>query len=223
LPHACAELVDLFDNTTPLGSTPTIAALQGSYTYATSVQAEAGPGAETYVVLVTDGAPGFGVATSGGGIITAEGCTGNNFTTIATLTQSYANQGTKTYVLAMGAVANLDLIATAGGTALVGTGDATRLLAALNALPQPVFSCTQAIPPTAGVDPNQLNGFFTNSSSSDRQLIPNNPSCTRGDGSGWYVSGNDIVLCTPTCNQLKQDPSASLSVQFGCPTTFVAP
>jgi hypothetical protein len=65
-----------------------------------------------------------------------------------------------------------------------------------------------------------LNVFFTNGSSSER-LIPNNPSCSRGDGSGWYLSGNDIVLCTPTCNQLKQDPTTTLSAQFGCPPIVV--
>ena len=208
----------LFDNTTPLGGTPTIAALQGSYTYAASVQARVA-GSVTYVVLLTDGPPGLAV-TVDGGVVGIEGCTGNNFATIETMTQTYAGQGIKTYVFGMGSIANLDRVATAGGTALVTIGDTSQLLAALNALPKPVFSCTQPVPATTGGDPNMLNVFFTNGSSSER-LIPNNPSCSRGDGSGWYLSGNDIVLCTPTCNQLKQDPTTTLSAQFGCPTIVV--
>ncbi len=210
----------LFDDTAPLGGTPTIAALQGSYTYAASAQAKVA-GSVTYVVLLTDGPPGLAVTAEDGGIIGIEGCTGNNFATSETRAQTYAAQGIKTYVFGMGSIANLDRVATAGGTALVTIADASQLLSSLNALPKPVFSCTEPLPPTTGGDPSMVNVFFTNGSSSERQLISNNPSCGRGDGSGWYRSGNDVVLCAPTCNQLKQDPTTTLSAQFGCPPIMV--
>jgi hypothetical protein len=91
-----------------------------------------------------------------------------------------------------------------------------QLRAALNALPRPELSCSLPIP-SVTEDLNRMNLFFTNSSSSDRHLLYNNPSCSHGDGSGWYYPGNDIVLCPPTCDRLKQDPSTSLVFQFGCP------
>jgi hypothetical protein len=224
---------DLLNDNEPNGGTPTIAALQGSYTYALSVQA-ASPAGVTYVVLITDGAPGFGYCPlangcpGGVGAVGTPGCTGNDIATITALAQSYANQGIKTYVFGMGGIANLDRIATAGGNPLVtisiGDPAATtqQFLDVLNRIPKPVFSCTHPIPPKDGLDLNKVNVFYTNSASTDQHLIPNNPSCSRGDKkSGWYMQGNNIELCQVTCDALKADPSSSLSVQFDCLTVVV--
>jgi hypothetical protein len=218
---------DLLTNNEPNGGTPTIAALQGSYAYAVSVQAASPPGGVTYVVLITDGAPGFGVLMPDGGVRGDKGCTGNDIPTIESLTASYASQGIKTYVFGMGAIASLDRIATAGGTSLVtisiGDPAATtqQFLDVLNDIPTPVFSCTHAIPPTTGLDLNKVNVFYTNNASTDQHLIPNNPSCSRGDKSGWYMQGNNIELCQVTCDALKAEPSSALNVQFGCETIII--
>ncbi len=216
-----AAFADLLLAMQPDGGKPTIAALEGSYTYATSVQAASPPGAVTYVVLITDGAPGFEGSTSDGGVAKVPGCSGNDLTSIAALVQSYAIQGIQTYVFGVGTIANLDQVAIAGGTTLVtlpiDPGARTeQLLAALNALPKPEFSCTRPIPPVSE-DLSKMYVFFTNSSSSDRHLLYNNPDCSRADGSGWYNWGDTIVLCPPTCDALRQDPSTSLVAQFGCP------
>jgi hypothetical protein len=218
---------DLLANNNPNGGTPTIAALQGSYNYAASVQAAAAAGGVTYVVLITDGAPGFGVLMSDGGVRGDPGCTGNDITTITALTSTNASQGIETYVFGMGGIANLDRIATAGGhdlvTISIGDSDATTLqfINELNKIPKPVFNCTHPIPPTTGLDLNKVNVYYTNSASSDEHLIPNNPSCGLGDKSGWYMSGNNIELCQVTCNALKADASSALNVQFGCETIII--
>ena len=216
---------------------PTIAALQGSYTYASSVQAASPAGSVTYVVLITDGAPGFGYCPLAdgcvdGGAIGVDGCTGNKIATIETLAASYASQGIKTYVFGMGNLSGLTGIATAGGTSFVtitvgdpdgGAATTTQqFIAELNKIPTPVFKCTYPIPDTPGKDLKKVNVFYTNDQSSTQQLIYGNPSCGRGDKSGWYISGNDIVLCDNTCTMLKADASSALSVQFGC-ETVVAP
>jgi hypothetical protein len=217
---------DMLSTNQPNGGTPTIAALQGSYTYAVSVQAASPPGGVTYVVLITDGSPGFGVLMADGGVRGDPGCNGNNITTIESLTQSYANQGIKTYVFGMGAIANLEDIATAGGTSLVtiNVGDAMsttqQFTNELNKIPQPVFNCTNRIPDTPDLDLGKVNVFYGNNKSSE-QLIYNNPSCALGDKSGWYISGNDIVLCQATCDMLKEEASSALTVQFGCETVVV--
>jgi hypothetical protein len=217
---------DFLNNNEPGGGTPTIAALQGSYTYATSVQAASPPNGVTYVVLITDGAPGFGVMTDAGAV-GDKGCTGNDIPTIASVAQSYANQGIKTYVFGMGGIANLDRIATAGGNPLVtiNIGDPAtttqQFLDVLNSIPKPIFNCTHPIPTTTGLDLSKVNVYYTNSASTDQHLIPNNPACSRGDKSGWYMQGNNIELCQVTCDQLKAEPSSALNVQFGCETIII--
>jgi hypothetical protein len=216
---------DLLANNSPNGGTPTIAALQGSYTYAASVQAAA-PSGVTYVVLITDGGPGFGVPTDGG-VRGDPGCTGNDITTITSLTQGYAGRGIETYVFGMGGIANLDRIATAGGTSLVtisigDSGDTTlQFINELNKIPKPVFDCSYPVPPTDGLDLNKVNVYYTNNQSTASQLIYNNPSCAQGDKSGWYMSGNNIELCQVTCNALKADASSALNVEFGCETIVI--
>ncbi len=220
--------VSMLNDNQPNGGTPTIAALQGSYAYASAAQAAA-PKGTTYVVLITDGSPGFGYCPladgcADGGAIGVAGCPGNDITTIQSLAQSYASQGIKTYVFGMGGIANLDRIATAGGTSLVtiNVGDpgttTQSFINNLNQIPKPVFDCEYPIPPNPDIKLDKVNVFYTNDKSTDGHLIYNNPNCARGDNTGWYVSGNDIVLCQKTCDQLRTDPSSALSVQFNCPT-----
>jgi hypothetical protein len=190
------------------------------------VQAAA-PSGVTYVVLITDGAPGFGVQMADGGVRGDPGCTGNDIATITSLTQSYAGQGIETYVFGMGGIANLDKIAAAGGhdlvTISIGDPAATtqRFIDVLNSIPKPVFDCTYPVPSTDGLDLNKVNVYFTNNKSTDSQLLYNNPSCAQGDKSGWYMSGNNIELCDVTCKALKADASSALNVEFGCQTHVI--
>jgi hypothetical protein len=226
---------DFLNNNQPNGGTPTIAALQGSYNYATSVKAASPPGGVTYVVLITDGAPGFGVVLPDGGIKGDPGCPGNAMTPtpspIVQLTQNYFNQGISTYVFGMAGVSGLNAIATAGGTSFVGinandpastTQDFIRVL---NSIPKPVFDCNYRIENYASADLDKVNVFYTNDKSGDQHLIYNNPSCGLGDKTGWYMDKTktppEIVLCTPTCDALKADPSSALNVQFGCPVVVI--
>jgi hypothetical protein len=224
----------LLNQTLPDGGTPTIAALQGSYNYASTIQAKAEPGELTSVILITDGAPGFGgCPLADGGTGGCEGCTGNNVNTIKTLVQQYHDQGIDTRVFGVGSLPALDAFATAGGwpkvTINVGDAQATtqQFVEELGKIPVPVFACSAPVPAKAPdgtpVDRSKVNVVYTNASQTTPALLYSNPGCagTSSGAIGWQYVGDTIQLCADTCNQLKVDATTALTMQFGCVTIQV--
>jgi hypothetical protein len=204
----------------PYGDTPTIAALQGALSYASSVQSNAMAGAVTSVILVTDGEPGFELPRPDGGNL--EGCTGNDIPTIAELVQSYHDQGIDTWVFALGALPGLGPIAAAGGHPLVtidlGDPAATeqQLLSSLQSLP--ALNCAVPLPPAGGsLDPSLISLLYTNAANPTPQTLAPNPGCQSGDASGWDMATSR--LCANTCNQLGADPTLQLFLDAGCIST----
>jgi hypothetical protein len=145
------------------------------------------------------------------------------------LVQQYHDLGIDTWVLGLGDLrTTLIDVANAGGHPLftIDVGDppttTEQLLSHLSAIPQPVFSCTPAMPTTLPdgrtIEPSKVS--YTSSDQSTPQSVSNNPGCSSGDGSGWTYSGNGFELCAATCNQLKRAPGAQLTVEFACDATL---
>jgi hypothetical protein len=221
--------ISLLNNTHPTGGTPTIAALQGTYTYASTIKASAqDPEDVTSVILITDGLPAMGWYLPDGGTAAGPGCNGNDIATIKTLVGNYQAQGIDTYVFGVGTLPALSDIATAGGHPLVtidvGDPQATtqQFLKSLNSIPVPKFKCASTIPTTAPdqtpVDLGKVNVLYTTSTATTPQPLYYRSDCSTGDQNGWRYSGNNIELCPNTCTALSADASVQLVMQFGCAT-----
>jgi hypothetical protein len=236
LGHA-STFTTLLNSTSPDGGTPTIAALQGSYVYASLIQARARLGEQTSVILITDGVPGFGcpLADGGSGVEGCEGCTGNNVNTITTLVQACHDQGIDTRVFSLGNLPALGPLANAGGWPMVtiNVGDAAattqQFVVELAKIQQPVFQCSAPVPAIAPdatpLDRNKVNVGYTSSSQTTPELLYSNPGCaaTSNGAVGWQYVGDTVELCPDTCNQLKTDASPALILEFGCPRIHAAP
>jgi hypothetical protein len=201
--------IDLLNNTSPSGGTPTIAALQGALTYANNVQSTSAESVRTSVILITDGEPGFDVASVDGGVVSTAGCTGNDIQTIQQLVQDFPTE--TLWVFAFGSLPALGTIVAAGGHPLVAidVGDPAvteqEFLNSLESLPS--SDCTVGIPPP-GIDQGSLDVLYFNAADRTPRRLAKNPGCALGDGSGWDPATGQI--CTPTCIQLEADPTTAL-------------
>ncbi len=223
------RFVNLLNQTSPTGGTPTIAALKGSFAYASDLRQNAtDPEDVTSVILITDGVPQFGCTYPDGGKYYCEGCNGNDVDSVAQLVQGYHDQGIDTYVFGVGNLPALSTIADAGGHELVtidvGEPETTtqQFLTSLNKIPVPKFKCSSTVPPTAPdgtpVNPGFVNVSYKTSATSSPQPLYYNAGCNVGEKTGWMYSGDDIVLCPATCNVLSADSSTQLALGFGCVT-----
>jgi hypothetical protein len=211
----------------PGGGTPTIAALQGSLEYASSIAAkQTDPGAQTMVVIITDGEPGF-AAPDGTAV---EGCTGNNTTQIITLVTNYykSSPSIRTYVFGVGIeLDSMKAIAQAGGTVFkpIPVGDPTatqaKFLNELKTAQTRVFSCDYQVPQPDGgtLDRGLVNVEYVPQGTGAPELLYFSADCS-GTKPGWKYStaGDKVQLCDPTCNRLKADPAAQVNLRFGCKT-----
>jgi hypothetical protein len=207
------------DSVMPMGSTPTLPAMEGALMYAQDTL-DANPGSHVATVLVTDGDPDI--------------C--DSSVNDVALQLSMFEPKVTTYVIGVGTdLPNLNQLASAGGTGaptLVAVGDPAttkmQFLAALDAIRGLIVSCNFAIPtPPAGmkIDFTQVNVSFTPSSTMVPELIPYDKDCSNSTGGWRYDDPNNptqVELCPPTCDAAKADPSGAINVIFGCATLGIS-
>jgi hypothetical protein len=208
--------------TSPSGGTPTLPALNGALTYATSVKAGLKNGEKVVVVLVTDGDP--------------NDCSTNpNDTAAAAAEVGQAAAGyaasIPTYVIGVGPdTTYLNTIAQGGGTGtalMVQTNDPAQitqdLLNAINQIKNAALGCDYLMPaPPSGqtLDLNGVNVVYTPGGGAAKTL---NYSADCSDPQGWHYdqlpNPTKIVMCTGICGTLKADTSGGkMDIVFGCVT-----
>jgi von Willebrand factor type A domain len=197
--------------------TPTLAALTGSVTFATSLQA-AYPGDKVLIILATDGKPA--------------GCKadGNDVAGVAAEAAKALAAGVPTYVIGVGsATTNLDAIAAGGGTMkafIVSTSDpgtTTREFeAAIDAI-QETLGCDYLIPSPPGgmtIDYMKVNVELATAGGKETELTY---SADCSDADGWHydnlTSPTRIILCSGACMDAKS--STAVNIVFGCNTNGV--
>jgi hypothetical protein len=84
------------------------------------------------------------------------------------------------------------------------------------------IECDFPIPtPPAGktIDPNTIEIVHASGSSSTTlHQVKDLASCTND---AFYVAGSEIHLCPQSCTSVQADAAATLSVTYGCPTSYV--
>jgi hypothetical protein len=235
LPDNAAALVSSLTAETPIGLTPTPAALAGAISQA-SQQAMAHPDHRVIAVLATDGTP--------------TQCLPANVQTAAqaiTATARIASQGfaatpsIPTYVIGVfapddpDAMANLTQLAVAGGTKTAFIVDQSQdvtqqLITALATIRSGSLACEYALPTSpAGqtLDFTQVNVQFTMSNNTTKNLlyVANSTQCSKA-ALGWFYDKDPstgkmptkISVCPSTCDTLRAATNATIQVQLGCAT-----
>lgn len=201
------------------GGTPTMAVLEGTHQFIETL-ANADPAGKYAVVLVSDGYP--------------QGCSDreNDIEAVAEVVQERAER-VPTYVVGVAnppggpdTVTNLARLAMAGGTNaafLIATGDAEgtarAFRQAVEAIRSQARSCVAPIPANPGgtpLDPQRVNVTLGAAPASTR--LAYDASCA--DGRAWRyddaANPGAIVLCADVCNDVQQELSLELNVEFGC-------
>lgn len=221
LPGNVIPIQQKLASTTPEGGTPMSSALDGSIA-AMREFLNGAPPHEGVVILVTDGDP--------------SGC--GSVSTVASIAAAGANPtGTqrrvRTFALGMeGATfTNLNLIAQSGGTNQaynVGTGAAQQdqLLAALDAVRLSAIGCEYVLPlpsPSQGVlDLETVTVQFTpgeNDPTTSFRKVSGPEACGATTGGFYYDDPQNpsrVVLCPASCEDVREAPSASVKLLFGC-------
>jgi len=211
LPGSAAALSTAIAAIVPKAGTPTVPALQGAISYATTYT-QSTPGRTAAVVFVTDGQP--------------NGC--NSTIAAAAMAAATANGGSpqiKTYVVGLGATASLDAIALAGSGGsthyFAAMGDvAARLDAALKTISGTV-TCDYVIP-VGKVDPMKVNITVTPGAGMTQPVGYVTGAATCAAGGGWYYDNpgtpTKITLCPQTCEPLRMTMGSTVQVLYGCPT-----
>ncbi len=202
------------DATGPSGSTPTLPAITGAIAYAQTVRTTlaASNSGKVAVVLVTDGEP--------------NGCSSSVDNVSAAAAAAKAN--IPTYVIGVGDVNALDQIAAAGGTTksfTVSTSNPAQTSAefgaALATIRGAALSCEYKVPDApAGktLDLGTVNVVYTTGAGTADTLAYSKDCATPG----WHYDNpsapTKIQLCTATCNTVKADNAAKVSIELGCAT-----
>ncbi|MES1184264.1 MAG: VWA domain-containing protein [Myxococcales bacterium] len=204
------------------GGTPISAALGGALQWA-SAQHTKTPNENSVVVLVTDGQP--------------NGCDENIGNIAKLAADALANDGTRTYAIGLtgSQEADMNQIAMAGGTTkgiFVADGANTTqdLLDALAGIRGAILDCDFAMPvpkPGVAVEPAFINVNYTPSSGKTATLPQVSGEASCAATAGWYydnpVNPSRIILCKSTCDNVTNDPMASLEILLGCPTSTDVP
>ncbi len=189
-----SAIAQALDGSGPSGKTPIGAVLAA----AANVPELADPNRANYVMLVTDG---------------KETCNGNGVNS----TRALFAKGIKTYVVGFGSgvdPANLSSMAVEGGTARAGTpkyyqaDDQAALSAAFNAIAQGALGCDFRLA-KAPPDPSKIFVYVNGT------LAPRDPN--RVNGWEYTPSTQRITLYGPVCDVVSKDPSAKVSIVYGCP------
>jgi hypothetical protein len=223
----------------PTGATPT----HDAYNLAVDQLKRTTIPGKRYVVLITDGQPTQSLGCLGTGIMCNPTPTDP---IIASIAQASAESEIQTFVVgAPGSEKSvcteedvrswLSLAARAGNTATPNCSDAaapfchydlsqeadfsTGLANALSSISRAIMSCNYDVPPPPSgqqLDPNKVNMIFTRGANDYVMLLPNG-SGTCEKGWSFTDSTNSVVqICGVTCALLQDNPTARLSILFGC-------
>lgn len=226
LPDHLTELEGALDALHPssctAGTTPMYGALHGTYQAAVNYQDD-NPTHKVIVVLTGDGSPCCGDCSSEWG-----GSEYETIPTIAAMAASAWTAGIPTYCIIIDDSASqaLNSIAQQGGTqaAFDVSNDISLFAQKLDDIRAAALGCEYPIPETEEeFDPLKVNVSYTPSGGGQTQTIlkvESEEAC--GAGAGWYYDDPEeptmIILCPTTCNDVENDPEASISFAFGCPT-----
>ncbi len=232
LPTRADDLITSLDAISPMGETPTGAAIRGACDYTSGFKSEH-LGHAVVILLVTDGipeAPWTAPRSEG----TAEYCSPTLADAVdaagGCLAPATDAPAVPTYVLGIGpSLSNLNQIAAAGGTdeAFLVEGESSEsILHALNEIrAAATVPCELRIPesPSAeGLDYNEVNLVYVDAGCTQHTVhnVADAASCDPEAG-GWYYDDPNapttINLCGATCNDVSV-PGAQLSYSIGCRT-----
>jgi hypothetical protein len=138
--------------------------------------------------------------------------------------------GVLTFAVALpgGDVVQMNAIAQAGGTSaaidLTNPANLSTLNAELSDIRNRLVPCEYALPPTpAGVtfDADEVNLSYTEAGvAMDIPRVADSGAC--GNTPGWFwdspATPTTLVMCSATCQTIKQDMAPVVQVVFGCPT-----
>ncbi|MBM4359204.1 MAG: VWA domain-containing protein [Deltaproteobacteria bacterium] len=97
---------------------------------------------------------------------------------------------------------------------------AKELNTALEAISGTALTCELDVPSAVGeeVDYDKVNVTYSPTMGDDVPLLQDSKPC--GSANGWQYSADKkkILLCGPTCSQVKSDPSAAITIELGCAT-----
>ena len=218
----------------PQGDTPTRQALLGAVAHARA-HAAANVGHSVVVVLATDGLP---TDCTGGREVSGESDTALN-DVVGVVTEGFTPKAStdasiQTFVIgvfadaeAASAQTNLDKIALAGGTDhsfVVSSGGNVQqaFLTALNNIRAARLSCEFQLPkPTSGstLDIHQVNVELKTDTMMSELYYVTPTGCT-GAPDEWHYDqepmATKLVACPKTCDSLKMQTNAQVSVKLGC-------
>ncbi len=158
------------------------------------------PTRSNFVLLVTDG---------------KENCNGDPVSVV----QDMFTKGIKTFVVGFGSEVDATMLsdmATAGGTARAGAqayyqaDDPASLDAAMASIAAGAIGCDYKLA-QAPPDPSKVF-VFVNGQQATRDA-------SKANGWDYSVDTNRVTLYGPTCDTVSQDPSAKVSIVYGCPDT----
>jgi len=217
-----SALQTALDAQMPNGNTPTVPALSGAISYATTY-AQTHPGRTVAVVFASDGEP------------TECRQNNNDIPGAVRVAQAAAmgNPPIRTYVLGVGpSLNNLNQIAVAGGTTnayLVESGGSADLITALNNIRKSALTCDYQIPIVPGkpLDLGLVNIKVRVPPGGEQQVGKVDGLGQCGAQGGWYFDNPSaptrIQLCPTTCDPLLKTMGSSLTVLIGCRTVIQPP
>lgn len=197
-------IIVAFEGVEPRGDTPLSAALEGSGQWAVA-RREVEPLGTTAVALVTDGTP--------------VGCV-DDIDAITTIASGIAADGVPTFLVGIAGSneAQLDRIAVAAGTAqayFVGEADVeASLLRALQDIQGRILPCTLPLPEGRQLDLDLVRLEVTETGTTT--ILPRRVDADACDPEGWYLEGDEAVLCPATCKRLQALPDVTVEAAVGC-------
>ncbi|MGC4064128.1 MAG: vWA domain-containing protein [Polyangiaceae bacterium] len=223
--NAQAVSASLKKEATPIGETPTGAAIRGACTYAQAWK-KAHPAHQTVILFVTDGEPKAPVSCPSG--VGAACCPTLDDAVTAASDCAGGNPAIRTYVLGVGPfLSNLGRIAEAGGTNrayLVESGDVTsQVLSALNAIRgDAAIPCEFPIPEAPGgssLDLGRIGIAYADAQCKSKVFYRVESPTDCGDGDGWYfddpTNPSQVRLCSSSCSYVSSN-GGSLFYSVGC-------
>lgn len=220
LPGVQTAITASLDAHSPLGGTPMGVALSGALAHAKS-WAAAHTDRSTIVLLATDGLPE-----------PSDPCEPKTIPGVADIAEAgiAADPKIPTYVVGVGNELDaLNTIAVAGGTnsAFLVDADANApaaLAAALASIRAKAVPCRYPLPDGAGADLTKVNvdATFTVGGKTKVFFVETADGCAAAGNQGWYYDDpsapTSIVVCEGTCQALRDDVDASVSILVGCET-----
>jgi hypothetical protein len=238
-------IAERFKTATPQGGTPTEDAISLALSNSVVPAVTSQPGAQTYMILLTDGQPTI----SGGCRGQGDESTAVDYQPIIELiSEAWSNYGALTFVIGapgsdrdVGSGSDvrywLSHAASAGHTPITSDCSDTGLPnfchydmsqvpdftasfeRALQTITGLVLSCSFALPSLSEgdtVDPSALNVIYGANDAQNQELL-----VARTDASctsdGWYLdSTNSVVLCPKACATIQQNPNAEVHIVGGC-------